>query len=164
LLADILPIAGGANSKTQPEHTLRVAEHAEAELGEERNCFIDGCPAEWAALPIPECRIVIGLDGGYVCDWKDRQTNFEVIVGQSVPEEREARYVGLVHTYDEKPKRRLFDVPPKPGSAGELGCHLPDRWWRGGPCADGTCHAGVRARSLLVPYHHASDRALPVRA
>jgi hypothetical protein len=40
----------------------------------------------------------------------DRKTNFEVIVGQSVPERRDTRYVGLVHGYDRKPKRRLFDV------------------------------------------------------
>jgi hypothetical protein len=40
----------------------------------------------------------------------DRKTNFEVIVGRSVPEDRDARYVGLVHGYDSKPKRRLFDV------------------------------------------------------
>ena len=78
--------------------------------GEERSCFIDGCPADWAGLPIPEGRIVVGLDGGYVRDWEDRKTNFEVIVGQSVPEDRDARYVGLVHTYDAKPKRRLFDL------------------------------------------------------
>jgi hypothetical protein len=110
LLADVLPIASGANANTLRDHTLRVAERAEAELGEERSCFIDGCPAEWAALPIPEGRIVVGLDGGYVRDWKDRKANFEVIVGQSVPEERDARYVGLVHTYDEKPKRRLFEL------------------------------------------------------
>jgi hypothetical protein len=30
--------------------------------------------------------------------------------GQSVPEDRDARYVGLVHTDDAKPKRRLFDL------------------------------------------------------
>jgi hypothetical protein len=53
---------------------------------------------------------VVGLDGGYVRNWEDRKTNFEVIVGQSVPEDRDARYVGLVHGYDRKPKRRLFDV------------------------------------------------------
>jgi hypothetical protein len=87
---------------------IAVAKYVE--LGEEQSCFIEGCPAQWAALPIPEGRIVVGLDGGYVRDWKDRKTNFEVIVGQSVPEERDARYVGLVHTYDEKPKRRLFDL------------------------------------------------------
>ena len=110
LLADILPIAAGANATTLREHVLRVAERAEAELGEERPCFIDGCPADWARLPIPEGRIVVGLDGGYVRDWEDRKTNFEVIVGRSVPEDRDARYVGLVHGYDSKPKRRLFDV------------------------------------------------------
>ena len=110
LLADVLPIASGANANTLRDHTLRVAERAEAKLGEERSCFIDGCPAEWAALPILEGRIVVGLDGGYVRDWKDRKANFEVIVGQSIPEERDARYVGLVHIYDEKPKRRLFEL------------------------------------------------------
>lgn len=110
LLADILPIASGANAKTLREHTLRVAERAEAELAEERPCFIDGCPADWAGLPIPEGRIVVGLDGGYVRNWEDRKTNFEVIVGRSVPEDRDARYVGLVHGYDPKPKRRLFDT------------------------------------------------------
>ena len=110
LLADILPIASGANATTLREHTLRVAERVDAELEEERSCFIDGCPAEWARLPIPEGRIVVGLDGGYVRNREDRKTNFEVIVGQSVPEDRDARYVGLVHTYDSKPKRRLFNL------------------------------------------------------
>jgi hypothetical protein len=110
LLADILPIASGANATTLREHVLHVAERAEAELAEERPCFIDGCPAERAKLPIPEGRIAVGLDGGYVRDWEDRKTNFEVIVGRSVPEDRDARYVGLMHGYDSKPKRRLFDV------------------------------------------------------
>lgn len=110
LLADILPIAAGVNAKTLREHTLRVAERVEAELADERTCFIDGCPADWAKLPIPEGRIVVGLDGGYVRNWQDRKTNFEVIVGRSVPEDRDARYVGLVHGHDSKPKRRLFDT------------------------------------------------------
>jgi hypothetical protein len=110
LLTDILPIASGGNAKTLRQHTLRVAERAETELAEERPCFIDGCPAEWAGLPIPEGRIVVGLDGGYVRNWEDRKTNFEVIVGQSLPEASDARYVGLVHGYDRKQKRRLSDV------------------------------------------------------
>ena len=97
LLSDVLPITSGANATTLREHTLRVAERVDAELDEERSCFIDGCPADWARLPIPDGRIVVGLDGGYVRNWDDRKTNFEVIVGQSVPEDRDARYVGLVH-------------------------------------------------------------------
>lgn len=110
LLADVLPVASGTNRTTVREHTLRVADRAEAELGEERPCFIDGCPAEWADLPIPEGRIVVGLDGGYVRNWADRKSNFELIVGRSVPEDHAPRYLGLVHGYDSKPKRRLFDM------------------------------------------------------
>jgi len=110
LLADVLPIASGANASTLRQHTLRVASRVEAELGEERTSFIDGCPGQWASLPIPEGRIVVGLDGGYVRDWKDRTTNFELIVGRSMPEDRESRYIGMVHGYDGKAKRRLFDL------------------------------------------------------
>jgi len=110
LLADLLPIASGANRTTVREHALRVAERAEAELGEERPRFIEGCPAEWAALPISEGRIVAALDGGYVRNWDDRKSNFELIVGRSVPEDRAPRYLGLVHGYDQRPKRRLLEV------------------------------------------------------
>jgi hypothetical protein len=110
LLADVLPITSGANATTLREHVMGVAERVETELGEEKSCFIDGCPAQWQELPIPEGRIVVGLDGGYVRKWTDRKTNFELIVGRSVPEDRESRYFGLVHGYDRKPKRRLFDV------------------------------------------------------
>ncbi len=73
LLGDVLPVASGANATTLRQHTLRVAERTEAELGDERPCFIDGRPAEWAGLPIPEGRIVVGLDGGYVRDWDERK-------------------------------------------------------------------------------------------
>jgi hypothetical protein len=89
---------------------MGVAERVETELGEERACFIDGCTAQWQELPIPEGRIVVGLDGGYVRNWTDRKANFELIVGRSIPEDRAPRYLGLVHGYDCKPKRRLFDV------------------------------------------------------
>jgi len=99
LLGDILPIASGANATTVREHTLRVAERIEAELGEERFSFIDGCAADWQKLSIPEGRIVVGLDGGYVRNWADRKSNFEVIVGQSLPEDRDAHYVGLEMDY-----------------------------------------------------------------
>lgn len=110
LLADVLPAASGTNATALRQHVLRVAERAEAEFGKEQVSFIDGCPAQWAELPIPEGRIVVGLDGGYVRDWDDRKANFELIVGRSMPDDRDPRYVGLVHGYDRKPKRRLFEL------------------------------------------------------
>jgi hypothetical protein len=110
LLADVLPVASGTNATTVREHTLHVAERAEVELGDERLSFIEGCPADWQELPIPEGRIVVGIDGGYVRDWIEKKANFEVIVARSMPEDRPPRYIGLVHGYDTKPKRRLVDV------------------------------------------------------
>ena len=115
LLADVLPVASGANATTLRHHVMRVAERAEGELGKEQSSFIDGCPAQWAELPIPEGRIVVGLDGGYVRDWDNRKANFELIVGRSTPEDRAPRYIGLVHGYDRKPKRRLFEVMRQQG-------------------------------------------------
>ncbi|MGH7044542.1 MAG: ISKra4 family transposase [Acetobacteraceae bacterium] len=110
LFADVLPVGAGANATTIRQHTLRVAERAESELAEERDSFVEGCPAEWGRLPVPEDRIAVGLDGGYVRDWQDRKSNFEVIVGQSIPLDRPSRYFGLVHGHDRKPKRRLFEM------------------------------------------------------
>jgi hypothetical protein len=71
LLDDVLPITSGANATTVRQHALRVAERAEAELGEKRISFIDGCPAQWRNLTIP---IGVDLDGGYVRD-DDRPTD-----------------------------------------------------------------------------------------
>jgi hypothetical protein len=110
LLADVLPITAGANATTLREHVMGVAERVESELGDERSSFIEGCPAQWQDLPIPEGRIAVGVDGGYVRKWTDRKTNFELIVGRSIPEDRDPRYFGLAHGYDRKPKRRLFDM------------------------------------------------------
>jgi hypothetical protein len=56
MLADVLPVGETINATTLREHVLRVAERAEAELGEEQTCFIDGCPADWRELPHPEGR------------------------------------------------------------------------------------------------------------
>jgi hypothetical protein len=99
LLADVLPVGAAINASTVRAHVLRVAERAEAEPGDERSCFVEGCPADWAELPPPDGRIVVGLDGGYVRDWSDKTSNFEVIVGRSLPEDRAPRYLGLVHGY-----------------------------------------------------------------
>ena len=110
LLADILPIAAGVNATTMRRHVLRVAERIEAELPKDRCSFMEGSPLDWEALPIPDGRIVVGLDGGYVRDWNERKSNFEVIVGRSMPEDGRPRYLGFVHGFDRKPKRRLVDM------------------------------------------------------
>jgi len=58
----------------------------------------------------PSAPITVGIDGGYVRQWDDKGKHFELIVGKSMPEEGENKCFGFVQTYDEKPKRRLYEV------------------------------------------------------
>jgi hypothetical protein len=110
LLKDVLPIGDTVNAETVRNHLHKMAARAEAELGEERACFIDGCPATWKTLPHPEGPIVVGIDGGFVRSSEDKKNHFQVVVGKSVPEDRADRSFGFVQCFDLKPKRRLFEV------------------------------------------------------
>jgi hypothetical protein len=118
-LKDFLPLDASLAINTVRHDALQVAERLEAELGEERWSFIEGCPRDWAALPIPNGPITVGIDGGYVRDWAAKKRNFEVIVGKSTlafkrDEEDEptpsSKRFGFVQTEDTKSKRRLYEV------------------------------------------------------
>src|SRR5262245_26716287 len=82
-LKDFLPLDATLAINTVRHDTLKVAERLEAELGEEQRSFIEGCPRDWAQLPIPDGPITVGIDGGYVRDWDAKKRNCEVIVGKS---------------------------------------------------------------------------------
>jgi len=115
VLKDFLPLDATLAINTVRHDTLQVAERLEAELGEEQWSFIEGCPRDWAALPIPDGPITVGIDGGYVRDWAAKKRNFEVIVGKSTlafkRDDDEAmpssQRFGFVQTEDTKSKRRL---------------------------------------------------------
>jgi hypothetical protein len=110
LLKEVLPIDDKINAATVRNHLHRVAQRKESKLGEERVFFIDGCPRDWEKLPASGPPITVGMDGGYVRDWRNKKSHFEVIVGKSVPARAEAKAFGFVQTYDKKPKRRLFEL------------------------------------------------------
>jgi hypothetical protein len=117
-LKDFLPVDATLNATTIQNHTLTVAQRCEAELGEEQWAFVEGCPADWSRLPIPDGPLTVGIDGGYVRDWDEKKGHFEVIVGKSILGFRRAdeedipssKCFGFVQTLDTKPKRRLFEV------------------------------------------------------
>jgi hypothetical protein len=118
-LKDFLPLDATLAINTVCHDTLQVAECLEAELGEEQWSFIEGCPRDWAALPIPDGPITVGIDGGYVRSWAAKKKNFEVIVGKSTlafkrddedePRPSSKRF-GFVQTEDTKSKRWLYEV------------------------------------------------------
>jgi len=110
MLEDVLPTDTHFRATSVRNHLQRVAKRAEAGLGIEQFSYIDGCPREWAALPRPPAPLTVGIDGGYVRQWDNKKTHFEVIVGKSIPEEGIGKCFGLVQSYDDKPKRRIFEV------------------------------------------------------
>jgi hypothetical protein len=118
LLQDVLPLDEPLRAVTIRNHVLTVAERLEDALGEEQWSFIDSCPAEWAALPMPNGPIMVGIDGGYV-KAQGEQGWFEVIAGKSLlaftrgeesQEPVSSKCFAFVQTFDQKPKRRLFEV------------------------------------------------------
>jgi len=110
LLKDVLPIDKRLNAETVRRHLARVAHRMEAELADERYSFVETGAYERERLPNPEGPITVGIDGGYVRSREKGQSHFEVTVGKSIPTDRPDRYLGLVQSHDEKPKRRLHEV------------------------------------------------------
>ena len=113
LLAEVLPTGGNINVAGVYRNLQGVAERMEAELGEEKWHFIDGCQRDWNRLPPPRPPLIVGLDGGFI-HAKDQNSRgegwFEVIAGKSMPAEGAAKCFAYVQTYDTKPKRRLFEL------------------------------------------------------
>ncbi|HMF77561.1 MAG TPA: ISKra4 family transposase [Bryobacteraceae bacterium] len=118
LLKEVLPVGDSANSETVRRHMQATAERIEKELGEERQLNqYEGSDQEWEEQPLPDGPITVGIDGGYVRA-AHKQGCFEVIAGKSVVafrrddanEEPSAKCFGFVQIYDEKPRRRLWEL------------------------------------------------------
>jgi len=117
LLQDVLPIDEKLNAVTIRNHLFEVAERLEHTLGDEKVSFIEGAPREWGNQPIPDGPITVGIDGGYIRSQR-KQGMFEAIAGKSIcafkRDDNEAgplsKCFAFVQTYDDKPKRRLFEL------------------------------------------------------
>jgi len=118
LLEEVLPMDSPVYASTIREHVCSVAQRLENELGEEQWTFIEGCQRDWNQLPPPDGPLTVGIDGGYIrgCN---KEGHFEVVAGKSLlafrrdsgeEEELSGKCFAFVQTYDEKPKRRLFEV------------------------------------------------------
>jgi hypothetical protein len=96
--------------------TSKVANRLEQDLGEEKPMFIEGCRWDWNQLPRPDVPITVSLDGGYVHgrNGSNRKAGwFEVIVGKSLQDGNQPKRFGYVVNYDQKPKRRLYEMLEK---------------------------------------------------
>jgi len=109
LLKDSFPIDEKLSIETVRKNTLNVAKKINELLDKEQHIY-----ATPYVKANPEAfhneSAVIGLDGGYLRSWSNKKTNFELIVGKSIPNKGESRVLGLVSSEDEKPKRRLHEM------------------------------------------------------
>ncbi len=76
----------------------------EKELKEKPEVTI-GCGNDWAKLSKPDKPLTVGIDGGYVRNWHEKNSNFEVVAGKSLSEGKEAKRFGFVQKYDDNPRR-----------------------------------------------------------
>ena len=114
MLAELFPVDEQLNAATIRNHTQELAERLEAELGDEQFMFVEGCPRDWETLPRPDMPLTVGIDGGYVRSTSTQADQphhcFEVITGKSIADDGTSKCFGLVNSYDQKPKRRLFEL------------------------------------------------------
>ena len=118
MFEDVLPLDAPLQTVTIRNHVLKIAERLEGMLGDENGCYIEGCPRDWGELPMPDGPLTVGIDGGYVKAQGMEQGSFEVIAGKSIlafrRDEEEpipsSKTFAFVQTYDDKPRRRLFEV------------------------------------------------------
>ena len=117
LLQEVLPMDSPLHASTIREHVCHVAQRLDNEWGEEQWSFMEGCQRDWNQLPPPDGPLTVGIDGGYVRGLH-KEGHFEVIAGKSLlafrretdEEELSSKCFAFVQAYDEKPKRRLFEV------------------------------------------------------
>lgn len=118
LLQDVLPFDEPLEAVTIRNHVCTLAERLEEELGDEQVSFIEGRPRDWGELSTPDGPLTVGIDGGYVKAQGAEQGWFEVIAGKSIlafrrgeePPNPSIKCFAFVQTYDEKPKRRVFEL------------------------------------------------------
>jgi len=122
LLKDVLPVTGTWNQETVRKHLHATAQKMEQALGEEKDCLFIGTEDDWAAQPIPDGPMTVGIDGSVVRA-RHKAGVFEVIAGKSIVAFRRneaedipsAKRFGFVQTYDTKPRRRLWELMKSQG-------------------------------------------------
>jgi hypothetical protein len=117
LLQDVLPVSETINPETVRQHVHATATKMEQALGEEKDDLFEGTDDDWAAQPLPDGPMTVGIDGGFVRA-RRKAGFFEVIAGKSIVAFRRnevenipsAKRFGFVQTYDTKPRRRLWEL------------------------------------------------------
>jgi transcriptional regulator with XRE-family HTH domain len=108
ILKAFLPVDEKLSVSTLWRHTLKTAQRLEAELNLQP--METGEPQHESENTDREAAFTVGIDGGYLRQWRRRKANFEVLVGKSVPDEGKAKCFGAVQQHDAEPRARVLQV------------------------------------------------------
>jgi hypothetical protein len=109
MLKDVLPVGETENAATIRNHLHKIAKRQEKEL-ERKPEYISLCQNELDKFPKPDKPMTVGIDGGYLKNWKNKNNNFEIIAGKSFSKTQSPKRFGFIQKCDVKPKRRLMNV------------------------------------------------------
>jgi hypothetical protein len=109
LLKEVLPVNDSLDAETVRHHLHKTAMRQDEQLKDSPR-FISGCQNQWATLSRPGKPLTVGIDGGYIRDYNNRKTNFEVIVAKSFSETEAPKRLGFVQALDSEPERRLMKM------------------------------------------------------
>ena len=80
LLKEVLPVSETLNASTIQNHLKKIVSEQENQLPDEQFMYDSGSILYRRSLPTPERTMIVGMDGGYLRDWNQKKTIFEVIV------------------------------------------------------------------------------------
>ncbi|WP_338877360.1 ISKra4 family transposase (plasmid) [Spirosoma sp. SC4-14] len=118
LLKDVLPVDKKLNAATIRNHLGQVARQVDSHLSVAPLTNPADLLVCQSAVTEAEGPLVMGVDGGYLRDWSQKKTCFEVIVGKSVPAEQPAKCFGFVQGYDQQAKQRISELLNQQGLQG----------------------------------------------
>ena len=95
LLKDVLPVGDTENAATIRNHLQHIAKRQEKELDGKPE-YISYCQNELDKLPKPGKPITVGIDGGYLKNWKNRNNNFEIIAGKTFSKSQSSKRFGFI--------------------------------------------------------------------
>ncbi len=116
LLSELLPLK--INHATVRCDAKKISTKIEKDLGKENHIYIEGSQRDWQKLPKPGSPLAVGIDGGYIHarEGSNRKAGwFEAIVGKSLQENTKPKRFGYVTNYEQKPKRKLYEMLKKQG-------------------------------------------------
>ena len=95
LLKDVLPVGETENAVNNQKSPTRYSKKAGKRIRGKTGIYFL-CQNELDKFPKPDKPITVGIDGGYLKNWKNKNNNFEIIAGKSFSKTQTPKRFGFI--------------------------------------------------------------------